>query len=163
MTMPGKAERILRPLSETPYQAYFDNHLQLYDVIDFVLRETGPARLTISTFSTSDGFLRRIHRLKQEGLIESCSLFLDLKATRKTVLLKGFMSQVADRVMLCENHSKVVLVSNGQWQVSIVTSQNQTTGNRMECGIITTDTNIFKDLQNGFDKLLAISVTIGSI
>lgn len=161
--MTNRAVNILRPLATTPCQAYMDNRLQLYEVIDALLRQTGPAALTISTFSTSDGFLRRIHRLKNEGLITSCVLFLDLKATRKTVLLKGFIESVADEVFLCENHSKVVLLCNDSHRVTIVTSQNQTTGNRMECGIITTDNNIFTDIQHGFDKLRSLSVTIGTI
>lgn len=140
-----------------------DNRLQLYEVIDALLRQTGPAKLTISTFSTSDGFLRRIFRLKNEGLITACVLFLDLKATKKTVLLKGFIKSVVDEVLLCENHSKVVLMHNDTHRVTIVTSQNQTAGNRMECGIITTDTNIFNDISNGFDKLRTQSVSIGAI
>lgn len=163
MTMTNRAGNILRPLSTTPCQAYMDNRLQLHEVIDALLRQTGPAKLMISTFSTSDGFLRHIYRLKNEGLITSCVLFLDLKATRKTVLLKGFIASVADEVHLCENHSKVVLIQNDSHRVTIVTSQNQTTGNRMECGIITTDNNIFNDINNGFDNLRTQSVAIGAI
>ena len=123
----------------------------------------GPAEMVISTFSTSDGFLRRLHRLKKDGMITSCALFLDLKASRKTILLKGFISAVADDVFLCENHSKVVLLSNDRYSVSVVTSQNQTQGNRMECGIITTDTNIFNDLHHGFDRLRSQAVAIGAV
>ncbi len=37
-----------------------------------------------------------------------------------------------DEVYLSENHSKVILIQNARWQVSICTSQNQTRGNRVE-------------------------------
>ena len=136
----------LKPLANTPLQAYFDNRLQLADVIDQVLRQIGPAELVISTFSTSDAFIRRL-------LVKSCSLFLDLKASRKTVLLAGFIKSVFDAVFLCENHSKVVLLGNDSHRVTIVTSQNQTQGNRMECGMITTDKDIYQYIIHGFLQL----------
>ena len=65
--MPRREVNHLKPLANTPLQAYFDNRLQLADVIDQVLRQIGPAELVISTFSTSDAFIRRLHRLKNEG------------------------------------------------------------------------------------------------
>ena len=151
--MPRREVNHLKPLSNTPLQAYFDIRLQLADVIDQVLRQIGPAELLISTFWTSDAFIRRLHRLKNEGLVKSCSLFLDLKASRKTVLLAGFSKSVFDAVFLCENHSKVVLLKNDSHHVTIVTSQNQTQGNRMECGIITTDNDIYQYIANGFQQL----------
>ncbi|WP_206113211.1 hypothetical protein [Sodaliphilus pleomorphus] len=153
MTMPRREVNHLKPLANTPLQAYFDNRLQLADVIDQVLRQIGPADLVISTFSTSDAFIRRLHRLKNEGLVKSCSLFLDLKASRKTVLLAGFIKSVFDAVFLCENHSKVVLLKNDSHHVTIVTSQNQTQGNRMECGIITTNNDIYQYIAHGFLQL----------
>ena len=94
--MPKREVNHLKPLSTTPYQAYFDNRLQLADVIAQVLQQIGPAALTISTFSTSDGFLRRLHRFKNDGLVTSCSLYVDLKASRKTTLIAGFIKSVCE-------------------------------------------------------------------
>lgn len=144
---------LLKPLAHSPLQAYFDNRSQLADVIEQVLRQIGPAALVISTFSTSDAFIRRLHRLKNAGLVTSCSLYADLKACRKTVLLAGFIKQVFDDVFLCQNHSKVVLLNNDAHHVAIVTSQNQTQGSRTECGIITADCDIYQFIANGFKKL----------
>ncbi|MBO6217662.1 MAG: hypothetical protein J6N73_08445 [Prevotella sp.] len=158
--MPKREVNNLKPLSTTPYQAYFDNRLQLADVIAQVLQQIGPAALTISTFSTSDGFLRRLHRFKNDGLVTSCSLYVDLKASRKTTLIAGFIKSVCDNVYLCENHSKVVLLHNDHNNVTIVTSQNQTQGNRTECGIITTDLEIYQYIANGFLQLKASALPL---
>ena len=62
-----KVRQLLRSLSEAPLQAYLDNRVQLFDIIEMILRETGPAEIYISTFSTSEEFLRRIYRLKRRG------------------------------------------------------------------------------------------------
>lgn len=130
--------RLLKPLSDMPLQAYLDNRLQLFDVLEFILLQTGPANVYISTFSTSEEFLRRLFSLRKRDLILHAVLMADLKAAKKTVNLYTFMDTVFDDVYLTENHSKVLLVENDKWMVTVVTSQNQTRGNRTECSIITT-------------------------
>lgn len=141
---------ILRPLSDAPLQAYLDNRIQLFDIIEKILDETGPAEIYISTFSTSEEFLRRIYRLKQKGWLTKATMLVDLKASRKTVNLYTLISNVFDEVYLSENHSKVILIKNAKWLVSICTSQNQTRGDRTENGMITTDPRIFLELQTRF-------------
>lgn len=134
----------LKPLSSTPLQAWMDNRLQLFDVIEFVLNEIGGnADVCVTTFSTSEEFLRKIFRFKQQGLIKSATLIADLKAARKTINLFNFIRNTFDFVYLSENHSKVILIANDKWKVSICTSQNQTRGNRYESGIIVTYSLIY--------------------
>ena len=55
---------LLKPLSDAPLQAYLDNRIQIFDIIEKILLETGKAYIYISTFSTSEEFLRRIYRIK---------------------------------------------------------------------------------------------------
>ncbi|WP_272712336.1 C4-dicarboxylate ABC transporter [Bacteroides ovatus] len=146
--------QIIKPLSSTPLQAYLDNRIQLFDVIEKILSETGPAEIYISTFSTSEEFLRQIFRLRKKGMITKATMLTDLKASRKTVNLYTFISNVFDNVYLAENHSKVILIRNSKWMVSICTSQNQTRGNRTESGMITTDPRVYLDLQEQFSKIV---------
>ena len=49
------------------------------------------------------------------------------------------MTEAFDEVHLTLNHSKVMLVANAQWLVSVITSQNQTYGDRAECTFISCD------------------------
>lgn len=146
--------QIIKPLSGTPLQAYLDNRIQLFDVIEKILLETGSAEIYISTFSTSEEFLRKIFRLRKNGMITKATMLTDLKASRKTVNLYTFISNVFDNVYLAENHSKVILIRNSKWTVSICTSQNQTRGNRTESGMITTEPGVYLDLQEQFSKIV---------
>lgn len=146
-------DKLLQPISDVPLQAYLDNRLQLFDVLEFVLRFTGPARLKVSTFSTSEEFLRRLFSLKKRKLIVHAELLADLKAAKKTLNLASFMSHVFDRVYLSENHSKVLLISNDCWMVTVVTSQNQTRGNRTECGMISTDPSLYLKIEHEFTSI----------
>lgn len=150
----------LERFEDRPVQAYFSNTVQLADVIASILEHIGASEIVISTFSTSEEFLRRIWRLRKEGLITSASLFCDLKAARKTVHLYTFITSIFDAVHLAENHSKVVLLGNNRYRVAVVTSQNQTRGNRFECGIISSSPELYNQLAQGFalmrDKSLPI-------
>lgn len=161
--MPSPKFDNLIPLEKCAVQPYFSNSMQLADVIEWVLNQTGPAHLQISTFSTSEEFLRRLFRLKKKGRILSCSMFCDLRAARKTVSLYHFIKSVFDRVFLCENHSKVLILSNDAFNVAVVTSQNQTRGNRFEAGIITTDPITISNLRLGFDALASNSLSIDEL
>ena len=59
------------------------------------------------------------------------------------------------RTYLADNHSKILLVQaeSGE-QVSVVTSQNLTRGNRHESTFISTDSNIFDKLHAQVDDLI---------
>lgn len=149
-----KIDSILKPLADAPLQAYMDNRLQLFNVLEWILDTTGPAKVYVSTFSTSEEFLRRMFKLKQRKKILHSTLLADLKAARKTVNLSTFMASVFDEVFLTENHSKVLLVQNDRWSVSVVTSQNQTRGNRTESAMITTDSVLFHTLQSQFAEIV---------
>lgn len=147
-------KQILKPLSDAPLQAYLDNRVQLFDIIEYILTQTGPASIYISTFSTSEEFLRRIFKLRQKGMLTSAVMLADLKASRKTVNLYRFISSVFDDVYLAENHSKVILIHNTKWHVSICTSQNQTRGNRTESGMISTSPDIYSKLLSQFSDIV---------
>ena len=111
-------------------------------------------KVYVSTFSTSEEFLRRLFSLRKRELILHAVLMADLKAAKKTVNLSTFMGVVFDDVYLTENHSKVLLVENDKWMVTVVTSQNQTRGNRTECSIITTQPDIFITLRDQFSDII---------
>ncbi len=153
----------LMPLGKCVIQPYFSNRIQLAEVIDWVLEQIGAADIIISTFSTSEEFLRRLSRLRTRGIVRSCVLFCDLRAAKKTAALYHFIKSVFQSVHLCENHSKVVLISNERHAIAIVTSQNQTRGDRFEAGVITSDTHTFFNLRLGFDALANNSMTLDEL
>lgn len=157
--------RQLESISERRTQAYFSNKVQLADLIEWVLEQTGPCSLEISTFSTSESFLRRLYRLKQAGKVLKCRLIADVRAAKKTASLYTFMKSVFDEIYLCQNHSKVVLLRpvNEAGVVAIVTSQNQTRGDRYEAGVITSDGFAVANLIIHMADMAANSVSIDAI
>lgn len=145
---------ILRPLATHRLQSHLGRGLHTLGLLGWILEQTGPADVYVSTFSTSDAFLRGLHNLKKKGLITKSILLADLKASRKTYRLYKEMQQSFDAVYLAQNHSKVVLVQNDKWTVTVVSSQNQTYGDRAECTLVTTEQQIFYEQYCGFRDIV---------
>lgn len=145
---------ILSPLAEKPCQAYLSNLLQVADILGWILAQTGPADVRMTSFSISEEFLRRIFFIEREGLVRSLDIVLDFKATNKTLKLWPFIAQTVQSCHLADNHSKLLLVSNESWKVAVVMSQNLTRGNRYESGFITTDSGAFDFLGSQLDYVM---------
>ena len=128
--------------------------LHTLGLLGWILQQTGRADVYVSTFSTSDAFLSGFLRLRRRNLIANATLVADLKAARKTVQLYRLMQSCFDHVYLAQNHSKIVLVKNDNYQVAVISSQNQTYGDRAECTMITTDTFAFYSLLDGLRSIV---------
>jgi hypothetical protein len=145
-----RIDDIFRPLAEEDTQAYFGRGLHTLGLLKFLLKQTGPADIYISTFSTSDAFLRGYYLLRQKTTIRHSVMLTDFKASRKTINLYKMMRSCFDEVYMGMNHSKVVLITNDKFNVSVVTSQNQTYGDRCESTVVTTKKGVFVSLYKGF-------------
>ena len=146
---------ILKPLSECPNQAYLSNALQVADVLEWILSQVGKSEIWQTSFSISEEFLRRLFFIEKSGNISAFNLVLDHKATNKTLKLWAFITQTMKRTYLADNHSKILLVQaeSGE-QISVVTSQNLTRGNRHESTFISTDKAIFNTLHTAVEDLI---------
>ena len=139
--------QILRPLKETPFQAYLSNAVQVADILEWILSQVGIAEVWQTSFSISEEFLRRLFFITKDKKVSRINLVLDHKATNKTLKLWAFITQVIERTYLADNHSKILLVRSEAGDcVSVVTSQNLTRGNRAESAFISTDPKIFAGL-----------------
>lgn len=151
----GKSpSEFLRPLATHQLQSHLGRGLHTLGLLGWILQQTGPADVYVSTFSTSDAFLRGFFNLKKKDLVLKSVLLADLKASKKTYKLYKEMQQCFDTVYLAQNHSKVVLVQNDRWTVTVISSQNQTYGDRAECTLVTTSQEVFYQQYCGFRELV---------
>lgn len=163
MSRGRKVEELLRPLDKQPAQYFLGTGLHTLGLLGWILSQTGKADVWVSTFSTSDAFCSGFLNLRKRGLIGKASLVADLKASRKTMQLARLMNNCFDNVYLAQNHSKIVLVQNGRWTVSVITSQNQTYGDRAECTMVTTSQQAFLDLYTGLDNIIKKSIDLNGL
>lgn len=138
----AKPSEQLRNITENDTQAVFTNDLQVADILEWILAQSGKADVLMSTFSISEEFLRRLYFLrKKSGKIRALTVLLDRKGTQKTITLWPMIKQVVQDAYLADNHSKVLIVLpiDQTPPVVMVTSQNLTRGNRYESAIISTN------------------------
>lgn len=117
-------------------QVLITDRRQLGDVLAELLETTGPARLTISTFSSGEEFLRRLISLRKRGLVVSATLYTDFKAAEKTARTNQMLRSAFDALHFCPNHSKMMVVQGDHCTMTLFTSQNQTRGNRLESYVL---------------------------
>lgn len=155
MKRTANIDNILRPLSDTAFQAYLSNAVQVADILEWILAQVGIAEVWQTSFSISEEFLRRLYFITKDKKVSRINLVLDHKATNKTLKLWAFITQVIERTYLADNHSKILLVKSEAGEtVSVITSQNLTRGNRHESAFISTDPAIFATLKAQVDDLI---------
>ena len=117
-------------------QVLITEHLQLGDVLTQILDITGPAELTISTFSSGEEFLRKLISLRKSQMVLRATLYTDFKAAEKTARTNTMVQNAFDALHLCPNHSKIMVVRGQRSTITLFTSQNQTRGNRLESYVL---------------------------
>ena len=147
-------QSILQPLNKCVTQTYLGTGLHTLGLLNWILQQTGRADVYVSTFSTSEAFLNGFYNLQKKKLIGHSVLLADLKASKKTVKLYRLMQSCFDSVYLGMYHSKIMLVQNDTHLVSVISSQNQTYGDRAECTMVTTDQMAFYDLYSGLRDIV---------
>lgn len=130
------------------------NAIQVADVLEFALAYTGPADVTMTSFSISEEFLRRLYFIRKKGNVRSLRIVLDYKATNKTLLLWPFIAQTVEHCYLADNHSKILLIRGAGKMVAVVTSQNLTRGNRYECASIVTDAACYANIAAQLEEVI---------
>lgn len=137
---------------DKPLQVILTDCFQLGYVLETVLSFCGPSDITVSTFSTGEEFLRKLLALKRKGYIRHATLYTDTKAAEKTAKIKYMLNAAYDELHFCRNHSKVMVVE-GKMNVVVLSSQNQTRGNRLESYVIVHDDSLSNKCKQALENL----------
>ena len=133
--------------SEKPVQVFLTDKVVQGYILEKILDYSAPASIVVSTFSTGEEFLRKVISLRKRGAILRASLFCDHKAAEKTARVNPMLFAAFDEVRFCKNHSKVMIIEGGI-SVVVISSQNQTRGNRIENYAILLGADIAEDCKN---------------
>ena len=137
----------------THYYSY--GNFNLVRLILYLLKQTGPANVFMTSYSISTESIEQIQRHIELQKLLSFRLLIDNRV--KTLSPKPFQMLSTVFNYRCSSiHAKVALLWNDQWKISIVTSQNATNNPKMERGILFTDPKVFQfdlnALENEFDR-----------
>ncbi len=105
----------------------------LLDLIEATLEVTGPADVTISTWSAGFYDVDAAVRFRDNGLLTSCRFLMDSSAKRGQAT-PGDVAELfgQDSIRTSRSHAKFVLIGNADWQVVITSSMNLNLNPRLE-------------------------------
>lgn len=124
---------------------YSNGAVNLVQLMLYVLRQTGPAHVFLSTYSIAENSISTLRRYVDDGTILSIRLLIDNRV--RSISPKPFahlITSFPDSYRCTSLHAKVALISNEDWHVSIVGSQNATHNPKPERGIIHTSEDIWR-------------------
>lgn len=124
---------------------YSNGAFNLVQLMLYVLKQTGPAHVFLSTYSIAEDSISTLRRYVDDGTILSIRFLIDNRV--RSISPKPFTHLIAsfpDAYRCTSLHAKVALISNDDWHVSIVGSQNATHNPKLERGIIHTSEDIWR-------------------
>lgn len=139
----------LKPDTQLHYLARMYN---AHDIFADLIRLSGPARIKIISYSITEFPLRILSQFLEKKIITNLDLLLDFTVSR-TPALKQFAQHFANRVKFTDIHSKIVLIENENWQITLISSANFTRNNRFENGIISATEELHRQYSSWFEKL----------
>lgn len=106
----------------------------LTDMIVAILEKTGPADLSISTWTAANGDVSRMLELLRSGQIRSCRWLVDLTFVRRCPQLMAEIRAKfgADAIRVTKTHAKFCTIVNKDWQIALRSSMNLNQNPRME-------------------------------
>jgi hypothetical protein len=106
----------------------------LTDLLMAVLDKTGPADLSISTWTAASASVQTMLELLQTGQITGCRWLVDTTFVRRVPqLVAEIRKQFGDdAIRVTRTHAKFATVTNERWQVAIRSSMNLNQNPRLE-------------------------------
>ncbi|MCR4612714.1 MAG: hypothetical protein K5778_01795 [Bacteroidaceae bacterium] len=136
---------------------YSNGAFNLVQLVLYMLRQTGPAHVFISSYSIAEQSLAMLRRKLDKGELLSIRFLIDNRV--RTISPKPFdylVTAFAGCYRCCALHAKVALVWNDTHHWTLVGSQNATNNPKLERGIIHTRREIFdfdyQHLTHEFDQ-----------
>lgn len=113
----------------------------LIDLIQAVLEVTGPADVTISTWSAGFYDIEAAERFRQDGKLRSVRFVMDSASQRRNQATNGDIAKLfgEDSIRTTRSHAKFALLVNEEWAVTITSSMNLNLNPRLEQFELTDD------------------------
>ena len=106
----------------------------LLDLIKAVSAQVGPAKLTVSTWSTGIRDTQNLKILIDKGLFTSVSLCIDrsFSGRQPQYVAEVINTWGTDNIRMTRNHSKFFLLRNKNWNICVRSSMNLNRNPRLE-------------------------------
>lgn len=138
-----------------------------WSILEGMLEHAGqPCSIVICSFSVTDGWIRRLLKLKNEGKVTHITLVMDFAVMTRHREIILFLTNVVDKVYLNNSHAKLIYVTNECFEAVAVMSANATMNYRIETFYVTDridEVSVIKeDLKKIYDNSVSITGSTGT-
>jgi hypothetical protein len=129
----------------------------LIDALCAILAQTGPADVTISTWTAANAHLERSAELMESAAIRTLRLIVDRSFEARQPEYAHHMRQLfgPESVRAIKTHAKFMLIRNERWNVVVRTSMNLNGNPRLENIEISEDHELAEFFQAVSDEVFA--------
>jgi hypothetical protein len=127
----------------------------LTDIIEALLVKTGPADLSISTWTAANGDVTRMPELVRGGAIRSCRWLVDLTFMRRCPQLAAEIRAKfgTNAIRVTKTHAKFCTITNDEWQIAMRSSMNLNQNPRLESFQVGHDPELCRFLSGVMDEI----------
>lgn len=126
------------------YPFYTEGAFSIHQLVCSIIKQIGPARVWIASWTVTEEPLRALQNLKKKGLITHLSGLFDNRTRERNPRGYQFARGVCDSLAFMKSHAKIYLIESDAGRVSIVASANWSRNPRLEAGVILTDPDAFQ-------------------
>lgn len=143
----GKIEPDMRRFGFTAGQFSFS------DLIEYILYQTGPADLYISTWAASKDGLKKAFEFLNNGMLRNVRFMIDTGAKQyRDNQFGDLLDKFGDCIRTTRIHAKFAVIRNEKWNIVIRTSANLNRNLRLENFEIDDDKEFADFFQKFFDE-----------
>lgn len=127
----------------------------LVDVIEHVLTFTGPAAVTVSTWTAASADIGFANRMIADGDITDLRFIVDYSfPSRQPAYCAALRERFGDdAIRITKNHAKFVLIRNDSWDIVVRTSMNLNECTRLETVELSDSADMAEWMQEVVDAL----------
>lgn len=111
----------------------------LHQLLEYVLAQTGPASVWMTTWTITEEPMRVLLNLIKSGSIRELHAVFDYRIESRKPEAFQLASNILTRIKLTKCHAKVLVIQNERWSVTILGSANFSNNPRIEAGTLFTD------------------------
>lgn len=139
---------------------FSDGKWAMHELMVYLLAFTGPSKVWLSTFSISEVSIRAFMNGIDAGLITELHCIFDHTIRKHKLELLYFACNVVTEITLSANHSKLILIENDKWKITVIGSANMTPNPRKEAGVIFINHNTFDHYKQHLVKLISEGIPV---
>ena len=145
----------LENLKVNEFYPFFAKSFSLHEMLEQTIAITGPVEAWITTYTLSEDAIRSLFNLSEQNKL-TFTLVTDRSFFRHKMQLMLFAQNCRGaKIYTTANHSKVMVLTNDNWKITILTSANLTKNERWESGILSTHPVVADDYLSAINKLIS--------